>query len=61
MHVFFLNEILCESREPVFPDALLVLLGKVCSRPREVLLESSRFMYGADDLRKSQIKVNSLI
>lgn len=55
MHVFFLNEILCESRELVFPDAFLVLLGKVCSRHRcqslEVLLES-HLMYGVDGREK---------
>lgn len=60
--MFFLYEILRESREPVSPGAVFVLLGKVCSRPRcqslEVLLESS--CMELMDMRKSQIKANSL-
>lgn len=53
----FLNEILSQSREYVFPDALLVLLGKVSSRPRcqslEVLLGSSYLMYGVERHEKA--------
>lgn len=54
MHVLFLDELLCESGEHVFSDALL--LGKVCSRPRyqslEAVPESSHFRHGVDGHEK---------